>query len=97
MMMMMMVVVEVMVMVMMMMMTVMMVLLLMVVALLMMIRSPLQSLIHAGPNNADDHRRFRAHGVAFEPVRHEEYGSVTVVTDRYGNKWDLIQPPAPGP
>lgn len=39
-----------------------------------------------------DFRRFRAAGarVVDEP-RQEEYGTVVVVEDRYGNRWDLIQ------
>lgn len=40
---------------------------------------------------ARDHADMRAHGVRFtgEP-RHEEYGTVVVFLDLYGNKWDLI-------
>lgn len=37
----------------------------------------------------------RAHGVAFDgEVRNEAYGRVVVFTDRWGNRWDLIQPSA---
>jgi len=33
----------------------------------------------------------RAHGVRFEgEPRHEEYGSVVVFSDPYGNRWDLL-------
>jgi catechol 2,3-dioxygenase-like lactoylglutathione lyase family enzyme len=45
----------------------------------------------------DDFRRdyaaFKERGVAFigEP-RREPYGTVTVFTDLYGNRWDLIEP-----
>ena len=40
-----------------------------------------------------DHAAFAARGVRFlEEPRDEEYGSVVVFLDLYGNKWDLIQP-----
>jgi len=40
---------------------------------------------------ARDHAEMRARGVRFtEEPRHEEYGSVAVFLDLYGNKWDLI-------
>jgi catechol 2,3-dioxygenase-like lactoylglutathione lyase family enzyme len=36
---------------------------------------------------------YRARGVTFlEDPRHEAYGSVAVFADRWGNRWDLIQP-----
>lgn len=39
-----------------------------------------------------DYRAYAARGVAFtETPREEEYGTVVVFADRYGNKWDLIQ------
>ncbi|MFI1167499.1 VOC family protein [Streptomyces sp. NPDC020801] len=42
---------------------------------------------------ARDHARMRAAGVTFlEEPRHEPYGTVAVFQDRYGNKWDLLQP-----
>ncbi len=38
-----------------------------------------------------DYARMRAKGVRFtEEPRHEEYGTVVVFLDLYGNKWDLI-------
>ena len=38
-----------------------------------------------------DYMRMRAKGVRFtEEPRHEEYGTVAVFLDLYGNKWDLI-------
>ncbi|HTL49310.1 MAG TPA: VOC family protein [Steroidobacteraceae bacterium] len=38
-----------------------------------------------------DYTRMRAHGVRFtEEPRHEEYGTIAVFLDLYGNKWDLI-------
>lgn len=39
--------------------------------------------------------RLTSHGVSFigEP-RNEDYGRVIVFLDRYGNKWDLIEPKA---
>lgn len=41
----------------------------------------------------DDYRHLQAHGVQFTEVPREEvYGTVVVLVDRYGNKWDLIQP-----
>ncbi|MCC3157244.1 VOC family protein [Hymenobacter sp. 15J16-1T3B] len=41
---------------------------------------------------AGDYARYRAAGVQFlEEPRHEEYGSVVVFADLYGNKWDLLQ------
>jgi catechol 2,3-dioxygenase-like lactoylglutathione lyase family enzyme len=40
-----------------------------------------------------DHAAMREKGVRFlEAPRHEEYGTVAVFVDPYGNKWDLIQP-----
>jgi len=42
---------------------------------------------------AADHARLVSRGVAFEgSPRREAYGAVAVFTDRYGNRWDLIQP-----
>ena len=42
---------------------------------------------------AADHARLVAAGVNFtEPPRREPYGTVAVFTDRYGNRWDLIEP-----
>ena len=39
-----------------------------------------------------DYERLRAHGVVFvrEP-KEEEYGTVAVFEDLYGNRWDLLQ------
>lgn len=38
-----------------------------------------------------DYAHMRAEGVRFtEAPRHEEYGTVVVFLDLYGNKWDLI-------
>jgi len=39
-----------------------------------------------------DYERLRAHGVTFvrEP-KEEEYGTVAVFEDLYGNQWDLLQ------
>jgi len=43
-----------------------------------------------------DYARMKSHGVRFtEEPRHEEYGTVVVFLDLYGNKWDLIGPRAP--
>ena len=40
-----------------------------------------------------DHERFTAGGARFiETPREEEYGTVAVFEDLYGNRWDLIQP-----
>jgi len=40
-----------------------------------------------------DHARYHAAGIAFaEEPRVEEYGTVVVFVDRYGNRWDLIEP-----
>ena len=40
-----------------------------------------------------DHRAFRERGVEFlEAPRDEDYGTVAVFRDLYGNKWDLLQP-----
>jgi len=42
---------------------------------------------------ARDHAAWSAKGVRFvEGPRHEPYGTVGVFEDRYGNRWDLIQP-----
>ncbi|CAN5493935.1 VOC family protein [soil metagenome] len=40
-----------------------------------------------------DHARYDAAGVTFaEEPRVEEYGTVVVFVDAFGNRWDLIQP-----
>ncbi|WP_411816405.1 VOC family protein [Hyphococcus sp. DH-69] len=40
-----------------------------------------------------DYQRLKKNGVEFlEVPRHEPYGSVVVFRDRFGNKWDLIEP-----
>lgn len=45
-----------------------------------------------------DHALYRARGVEFvETPREESYATVAVFTDRYGNRWDLIQPRSPAP
>jgi catechol 2,3-dioxygenase-like lactoylglutathione lyase family enzyme len=39
-----------------------------------------------------DYDKLRSRGVTFlEPRRHEEYGTVAVFLDLYGNRWDLVQ------
>jgi catechol 2,3-dioxygenase-like lactoylglutathione lyase family enzyme len=44
---------------------------------------------------ARDHARLSAHGVRFvQPPHREPYGMVAVFEDLYGNRWDLIEPPA---
>lgn len=44
---------------------------------------------------AADAARITAAGGQFEePPRHEAYGTVAVWRDPFGNRWDLIQPPA---
>ena len=44
-----------------------------------------------------DYRRMQARGVSFcETPREEAYATVVVFEDRYGNRWDLLQPRAPG-
>ncbi len=41
---------------------------------------------------ARDHAAYAAAGVRFvEGPRHEDYGTVAVFEDRYGNRWDLIE------
>ncbi len=41
---------------------------------------------------AADHARYVAGGVRFiEEPRHEEYGTVAVFEDLYGNRWDMIE------
>ena len=41
---------------------------------------------------AADHARLLAAGVTFEESpRHEPYGTVAVMQDIFGNRWDLIQ------
>lgn len=43
-----------------------------------------------------DHRHMLAHGVRFaEAPRQEAYGRVVVFLDLYGNRWDLLERPAP--
>lgn len=40
-----------------------------------------------------DYNEMRSRGVLFmEDPREEEYGTVAVFSDLYGNKWDLLQP-----
>jgi len=42
---------------------------------------------------ARDHARMTQNGVRFsEAPRHEDYGTVVVFEDLYGNRWDLIEP-----
>lgn len=42
---------------------------------------------------ARDHAAMKAAGVVFaEAPRHEDYGTVAVFSDLYGNKWDLLEP-----
>ena len=39
-----------------------------------------------------DYRTYISRGVEFqEEPRHEEYGTVAVFSDKYGNRWDLIE------
>jgi catechol 2,3-dioxygenase-like lactoylglutathione lyase family enzyme len=43
-----------------------------------------------------DYREMRRRGVRFrEEPREEEYGTVAVFEDLYGNAWDLLMPKAP--
>lgn len=47
------------------------------------------------PDFAEAAARIRAAGGLFEEdPRHEPYGIVAVWRDPFGNRWDLIQPPA---
>jgi catechol 2,3-dioxygenase-like lactoylglutathione lyase family enzyme len=48
---------------------------------------------------ARDHAEMRSRGVRFcEEPRHEDYGTVAVFEDLYGNTWDLLMPRrSPGP
>ena len=40
-----------------------------------------------------DHRAMTANGIEFlEEPREEKYATVAVFRDRYGNRWDLLQP-----
>lgn len=40
-----------------------------------------------------DYRTYLMRGVEFrEEPRHEEYGTVAVFTDKFGNMWDLMEP-----
>ena len=42
---------------------------------------------------AADYQRMRERGIRFsEEPRSESYGLVAVFEDRYGNRWDLIEP-----
>ncbi|HWU71552.1 MAG TPA: glyoxalase, partial [Pseudoxanthomonas sp.] len=42
-----------------------------------------------------DYAAMRERGVEFlEAPREESYGIVAVFRDRYGNKWDLLEPKA---
>jgi catechol 2,3-dioxygenase-like lactoylglutathione lyase family enzyme len=46
---------------------------------------------------ARDYRAMRGRGVRFcEEPREEDYGTVAVFEDLYGNKWDLLMPGRPG-
>ncbi len=43
-----------------------------------------------------DYGAYQARGVTFcEAPRQEAYGMVVVFADRYGNRWDLLQPAKP--
>jgi catechol 2,3-dioxygenase-like lactoylglutathione lyase family enzyme len=43
-------------------------------------------------NFVRDHAEMRSHGVEFlEEPRHEDYGTVAVFKDLYGNRWDLLE------
>jgi catechol 2,3-dioxygenase-like lactoylglutathione lyase family enzyme len=45
------------------------------------------------PDFAADHARLTAAGVRFaEAPRHEDYCTVAVFEDPFGNRWDLIEP-----
>ncbi len=45
-----------------------------------------------------DYERYRARGVEFvRPPRREDYGTVAVFKDLYGNLWDLIGPEISAP
>jgi catechol 2,3-dioxygenase-like lactoylglutathione lyase family enzyme len=45
---------------------------------------------------ARDHTAMLSAGIVFEEdPRHEPYGTVAVWRDPFGNRWDLIGPPAP--
>ncbi|HEU0016339.1 MAG TPA: VOC family protein [Longimicrobium sp.] len=45
---------------------------------------------------ARDHAAICARGVVFEEEpRHEDYGTVAVFRDLYGNRWDLLEPRTP--
>lgn len=41
---------------------------------------------------ASDLQRLSAAGCLVDGPRVEEYGTVAVVTDHYGNRWDIIEP-----
>ncbi|MFC3625975.1 VOC family protein [Vogesella amnigena] len=44
---------------------------------------------------ARDYARYQAAGIEFvRPPRQEDYGTVAVFKDLYGNLWDLLQPAA---
>lgn len=46
---------------------------------------------------ARDYARMQEHRVKFcEEPRYEEYGTVVVFEDLYGNRWDLIEPKSAG-
>jgi lactoylglutathione lyase len=46
---------------------------------------------------ARDYARMQEHRVKFcEQRRYEEYGTVVVFEDLYGNRWDLIEPKSAG-
>ncbi len=39
-----------------------------------------------------DYTAYKARGVSFvEEPRHEDYGTVVVFSDLYGNRWDLVE------
>ena len=47
---------------------------------------------------AGDHAHMQREGVRFcEAPRHEDYGTVVVFEDLYGNRWDLIEPARAAP
>ena len=43
-------------------------------------------------NFSETYELYKSRGIEFiEPPRQEAYGQVVVFTDKYGNKWDLIE------
>jgi predicted enzyme related to lactoylglutathione lyase len=52
--------------------------------------------LHSHDLDADMSAINSSHVAVLEPQRDEAYGRVVVLADKFGNRWDLIEPKEPG-